>query len=281
MEKREVRIISERAKYRRYTYPAIPRWDDQLATYITGQHKHPGNPDGLTKDEMTGAVELTAKKRAKYEYLIVPEKPHHIMHMRRFDLSVDEDGKPINAKDYWDFEFFKTLDVVAPDKKSFIHGGKHIFYIEDKTAEAVEEVNSKRLEFKAMQKIMENASVESYQDISILLNHFIPNFNINVSASTALMLEHAILKACSSNPADVLKCFEKESQDILFVLKLMRYGIIARRDSSFFDGSLFLGNSPQEVVQFGRTKDGSGYYTKWTKMLNKYEKRVTPEDVNA
>jgi hypothetical protein len=281
MEKRIIRIVSDRPKYRRYTFPVIAKWDENSANYITGQHKSDENPQGLTKEEMQMAPEALPKaKRDKYEYIVRPDTAYHIKHMRAFNVSVDDSGKPVNPVDYWQLELFKLQEFVAPAKGK-VNKDKHIYYLEDKLAEDTTEINKRKQTWKATSKVMENASVESYADIATLLTYLIPNFSINVNASTSVTIEKAILAACETHPDQVMKCFEKPSQDILFVLKLQRYAIITRRESSYFDGNTFLGDSPQDVLRFAKTKEGATYYAKWTRHLAKYENRdIGKEEVN-
>lgn len=279
MEKRTVRIISERPKYRRFTFPAIARWDENTANYITGQHKTVDNIHGLTAEEMEMPIDSLPKvKREKYEYIIRPNTTYHIKHMRSFNLSVDENGKPENPVDYWQYQLFRTFPFVAENKKSFIPD-THIYYLEDKLLEDTQDITKKKQTFKAMSKIMENTSIESYTEIATLLNYYIKNFSINVNAASSVTIEKAILNACETNPEDVLKCFDKQSQEILFVLKLQRYAIITRRNSSFYDGDLHVGDTVQEVLKFAKSKEGSSYYSKWTKILAKYEKGKDSEPV--
>lgn len=277
MEKKTVRIIAKSNKYKKYTFPAMAKYDDRIANYLTGQHKTIDNPDGLTKEEMTMPYnELPAKKKKIYEFVINPDVPHHIKHMRLLDVTTDENGVPINPKDYWDLEFFKLVPQVAPDLKSFKPGGEHIFYIEDEHKEAEDLVSNKRLVYKAMDKIMTKSSVQNYKEIALLLSYYIPNYVINTSTNSALMIEKALLEACEKHPEKVLECFTKPAQEILYVLKLKDNGIISYRAGSYFDGDMFLGNEPTEVIRFSKTKEGAAFHGKWAKMLGKIEGKVDP-----
>lgn len=264
---RKIRVISRRLKYRKHTFPAIPRYDDRISNYVTGQHFIPGAKEGLTKDEIEDPNKISAAKSKKYPFVIQANYIYNIRHMQSLDLSTDESGEYINAKDKAMYDFYKLQTVVAESKSKFIPDSEHIFYLEDLELEAQEEITTVDRWYEAMSKVKTNTSLTVMYDLALFLNHYIKNFYLDPDKTPKMLLEKRIYDACKTNPDDVLRFFEDGAEETLFILKLARYGIIRRSNSAYYDGEKYLGSQISEVITLLHKKEGEEFKEKWGRLL--------------
>lgn len=267
---RIVQIVANRNKYTKFPFMAVPRWNSQLNTYETGQHIIPGVTsldDGLTVDEMTGAKPLSEEKARKFPYVINPDDQQPLVHLVKLNLSTDEQGKYIHYKDYALYNFFVNhTDAVAKSKDEYIVD-KHLFYVQDNEVEAEKRITKRKLIFKAQAKVQENVSINRLQDLALLISYNAVGYSINPNA-TMNQLEDSIMEACEKYPEEVLNCFEMGAQDQLFILKLVNKQIIDHRDTGYFDGAVFLGNTVIDVIDFARRPNNEYLLNRWTKLLS-------------
>lgn len=271
--KEEIRIVSIDKRYRKEPYPVLPIYSEQIGTYLTGQHIDPNNPEtkgNLTIKEMLGEDQISAEKKARFPYIIVPEVYVPLVHLRRFDLSKDNAGDYVNPKDVAEFELFKIQDIVAPNKHS-VQTNKHYFYIENKEQEAKLNVSRRQLRYRAESLVMNNMSDNTYKEIALLLNYKIQDFKANVAYMSETLIQEAILNACESNPEQVIQCFSDEAKDDLFIIKAEYHGCIERRGNSFFDGQQYLGDTIDEIKKFIRTEEGKRYMNRWHNQISNAE----------
>ena len=286
MREKSVRIVSIDARYRKEAYPFIPIYSNAIGTYITGQHIDPNKPEtkgNLTKAEMENPQTLTAEKKAKFPYLILPEVRVPLTHLRSFNLSVDETGAYINPKDAAEYDFYMLqTDKVAKNKDSVLEG-THYFYVENLEAEAEVRIGSRKLRFEAETLVRSKGSLAKYKEIALLLNYKLADFRVNINSSERI-LEDKILDACEKYPSDVVRCFSEEAERDLFILRAEHVGIITRKGESFFDGSQYLGDSLDAVKKFLLTESGSRYERRYQSQLAAREnepKSVSTEKSNA
>ena len=280
MSTQRVRIVSTDPRYRKEPYPAIPVYNERIGTYLTGQHIDPTNPDtfkNLTLKEMLGEEKLSDEKREKFPHVIIPEHRIPISHLRWFDISVDSKGNPINPKDVAELNFFKLQDFVA-DSKGAVKKGYHYFYIEDLIQEAVQRISKRDARYQAEKKIREEVNIKKYKEIGLLLNYVEEGFNINVNGMSEVLLQDRLLEACEEFPHSVLKCFDRESEENIFVLKVHHYGIIQKKGKSFVDGQQYLGETIDDVKKFMRSSDGQVYKRRWVNLVAKREGLYSNEE---
>lgn len=270
-KKRIVQLVANRNKYTKFAFMAVPRFDGNMNTYLTGQHIIPGvtDPeDGLTPEEMTGEKPLSVEKARKFPYVLNPDNQTPIIHLNKLDLSTNEKGQVINYKDKVLYDFFvKYSGVVAESKDKFIID-KHFFYIRDEEFEAEQRVSKRKLLYKAMNLVQENTSTRKLNDLALMLSYTIKNFSVNPNIISLSQLEDVILKACEDYPEEVIKCYEEGAEEMLFILKVKDKGIIVKRDDAFYDGQMFLGRTIADVLDFMKRPDNEGYLDKWTKLLS-------------
>jgi hypothetical protein len=279
MRKQIVRIVSIDKRYMKDPYPFVPIYSERLGTYITGQHIDPSDPstkDNLTRKEIEEPNTAAPSKLKKFPYIIQAEIRLPLSHLRSFDITVDDRGEFVNPKDAAEFKFFSIqTDKVAPSKNKVITG-EHYFYIENLEAEAQVRISNKKLRFDAEKLVREKGGLSMYRDIALMLNHKIKEFRVNLNVSEEI-LEDKILMACEEYPSEVIKCFSKESERDLFILKAESHGIITRKGNSFFDGSQYLGDTLEDVKKFISTQEGSRFEKRWSANLAKAENKSVVE----
>lgn len=275
----KVQLVSVDKRYNDTVYPSVPVLDTSINTYLTGQHIDPKDPTtfgNLTRDEMTGKVAVPAEKLAKFPYIIYPETLENgkvrtntipLRHGDTLDLSKSEDGKYINSRDGAIYEYWKHQANIAFGKDQ-INKGVTFFYVLDKEAEASKRVSLEDQIFEA-QSLIRSTNIGKYKDLALLLNHKIKNFNINVDVLTEVQIKDKLIEACKTNPTMVVSCFDKAIELDLFILKLVKNGIIVNRTGSYYDGNMFLGLSIEEVKSFASASKNQEYVTKWGRLLIK------------
>ena len=260
-----VRLIAKDGRYKKQPYPAIPVKDDAMGTYITGQHIIPGIPEtenNLTSAEMLGKKELTVKKKNKFPFVINPDNPTHMFHMKKYNLSQKSNGDYIHAQDKAHIDFFLLQKFVAPSLAEF-RKGYHYFYIEDKEKEANDSISKQDRIYKAMKFVKEHTSIRSLEDIALYLNFKIKKFNIPTKVLSKIQLEEKIMNACKTHPDFVSECFSKWAKEIMYVLKLVDYDIVSLKNGAFYDGSTFIGNTPESILAYIRDDDNRNIILKW------------------
>jgi hypothetical protein len=89
VNRREVVIMAIKEKYRKTPFTSQSVKDENIHTYLTGQHIVPGDPStegNLTVDEMTGVKMLSDAKIKRFPYVINPETSYAITHGRKLNL---------------------------------------------------------------------------------------------------------------------------------------------------------------------------------------------------
>lgn len=268
MRKQVVRIVSVDKRYMKEPYPYVPIFNERIGTYVTGQHIDPRDQrtsGNLTRLEIEDPSKIPAEKMKKFPHVIQAEIRLPLTHLRSFDISVDETGEYINKKDAAEFNFYKIQDNIASSKSKIVPG-EHLFYIEDLEDEARVRVSNRKLRYEAENLVREKGGFAKYKDIALILNYKIKDFRVNINASEAI-LEDKILEACETHPQEVVRCFDADADEDLFILKAEAQGLIARVGNSFFDGSQFLGDNLDEIKKFIRTEAGARYQRRWAQQL--------------
>jgi len=281
-----VHVISLDPRYRAFPFGAMATESGSLGTFLTGQHVDPLDDDtldGLTVDEMRGDKEITPLKRArKFHPILNPDVVLQLVHGRRFNLTIKE-GVPVNQKDYWEYKFFSNCvtyggdALIAPSKAKYVPGGNY-FYVEDKEAEAIEEIAKTDVFVDAMIFIKTQVAISQFEDIALLLNHRIDNFNIDVSVLTPNQVQQALYTAAKNHPKDIISCDPELNPKIkkeLFILKLQQHGIISYEEGvGFSDGNMFIGETLSHCV-VNLAKDSFALHIdKWGSKLNEKEKNI-------
>lgn len=278
MKKRIVEIRSIDKRYMNVSYPYRPMEDPKSNTWLTGQHIYEGHDDGLTTDEMIGKVALTPEKRKAYPYIINPLEVYPIWNRRKFDITTNEEGKPVNPKDYFEFIMYRDFSYNVAKSKRSVRPGYDLFYIHDVEEEAKATVSMEDLIYDATKYVREDCTMDRYKELALLLNYKIKNFHINVDGMTEVQVRARLYEACKKNPVEVLSCKEESSSDELFILKAVSYGIIKRMGDDFFDGGKFIGKGLKGVKTFMMYPDNQMYVGKWKSLIDDREGRTNISD---
>lgn len=276
---RIVRLISVDKRYNQRVYPSIPIKDESSNTFLTGQHVDPRDPktkDNITFAEMTHQVPISPGKMAKFPYVIFPEVKEFndlvktitfpLKHGDVFNLTTDSTGKFLNPKDKAMYDYCKfQYPVVAMSKKD-VRIGETMFYMQDLAAEAEVRVQKEDLIFEAQSKVR-GSNLDKYRELALLLNYNLKNFNINVSVLTETQVKDKLIQACKDHPQQVLNCFSAGIEQDLFILKLTDKKIITKKNGSFYDGNLFLGQTVEEVKAFMGKDENEPSVTKWGRLI--------------
>jgi hypothetical protein len=252
LEGKKVRFIAVDRKYRAEAYQAIAPLDSKLNTYITGQHIDPSDKNtkgNLTLKEITGDKDITPESRLRlFPHVINDVDPVMIIHNKEYNCEMD--GKtPANYKDYVEANFIILQPFVAMSKQ--LAKPRHKFYLEDKDADAAVFVNNSDAVYEAEKLIREQASIEDYKDLVMMLNLSVTGFNINASLLTDTRLKEILLKQASTDPNSITKAFTSEGKDILFIAKLVDAKIITYKvGNGYYDGQKFLARDIDSLVSF-------------------------------
>jgi hypothetical protein len=268
VNEREVVIMAIKEKYRKTPFTSPSVWDENIHAFLTGQHIVPGDPstdNNLTVDEMTGKKALTNEKAKKFPFVINPETAYAIIHGRRLNLNTKEDGTPVFYPDWAFYNWLKYIPEVAQSEKDIIPT-KHILYLLDKEQEAKVKIDKRKQFFKAM-KLIDSLSFAELADVALLLNYYVPGFNVNVQTLSKTMLEEKIGEACELHSEHIMKYSEDGAKEDLFYLRLYSTGIISKRENAFYDGSQYLGNTLSDLKMFINKKENDSYKSKWTRLL--------------
>ena len=276
---RIVRLQSVDKRYRATVYPSVPIKDETTNTYLTGQHIDPTNPKSqgnLTMAEMTHMVQLSAEKMAKFPFVIYPETrdPKGLVittvfplkHGDKFNIGVDATGQNLSPKDHAMYNYCRFLYPTVVMSKKDVRPGETMFYMEDLAAEAEVRVKKGDLEFEA-EMLVRSANLDKYRELALLLNYKLKGFNINIGSLTETQVKDKMIQACKDSPAEVKECFSKEVKDDLFVLRLKDKGYLTMKNGSFYDGTLFIGQTLEQVKAFMYTAGNQDTLTKWGRLL--------------
>lgn len=275
-----VQLVSVDKRYNTTVYPSVPVLDSSINAYLTGQHIDPKDPSthgNLTKDEMTGKVAIPSEKLTKFPFIIFPETIENgkvktniipLRHGDKVNIDKNEAGAYIHARDGALYDYWKQLYPKVVFSKDEVQKGVTMFYALNVEAEALKRVSLEDLIFEA-QSLIRSTNIGKYRDIALLLNHKIKNFNINVDVLTEVQIKDKLIEACKTNPTEVISCFDKAIELDLFILKLVKKGIISQRAGSYYDGQLFLGVNIEDVKSFASNTKNQEYVTKWGRLLSK------------
>ena len=275
--KRIVELIAEDNRYKDTPYPFRCIYDDSINTYLTGQHIDPRIPEtenNLTTDEMTGKATIPAEKRKRFPFVINPDGRINLQNRDKYDLTKDENGKVINAKDAAMYNLVLNHTwFISKDRASYMPR-KHYFYLKDPIAEAEVRVKKSEQSYEAEKYVREALTDEGLFDTALLLSYKVSGFHFDTKEKNVILVKDSILNLCKENPEAILETKEKGSQEDLFILKLALHGIVTRRGTDFYDGSRYLGGDLKAVKKEMKLEENTALVSKWSRLLSEIEGRV-------
>lgn len=273
---RKVRFVSMDKRYQRMPYPFTVAVSQTSGKFITGQEHI------LSEAKMRGLEKLSATDKRQLmmgndPFIIHPDNVYMLQALRTFNLSYEingpgeEDRTYLVPKDFAEYTFFMQQEKVA-DSKAKYQKNKHFFYLEDKEKEAAEELALMDMAFEAENFIRTKLTVDRYKEVILLMNYMVPKYNIDPRSMTEIQIRSEVLKACKEHPDMVLKLAKKDNEVLLFVLKLMYYKIIERRNGTdFYAGETYIGSTLDAVKLFCTSADNTQLITKWGNMIKSRE----------
>lgn len=281
--KRIVKLIAEDKRYKDTPYPYRCIFDDNINTYLTGQHIDPRDPDtfdNLTVDEMTGKEKLSAEKKMKFPFIINPLIKLNLVNGQRYDLSKDERGNDINPKDVAHINLLRKYAWFIASSYEKFRPNSDYFYIHDEVFEAQERTQKADQVYEAQKFIREDLKGDGLFDIALVLSYKINDFRFDPDNYDKILLKDKILGVCEKNPAKILECKKESFKDDIYVLKLAYHDIIKRRGTDFYDESKFIGGDLLDVQKFIKLEENTLTVSKWNRLLAQKEGRL-PKAVDA
>lgn len=269
------RLITLDPKYRKSPYPyAIPFSVTQNLP-LTGQQKI------LSVEKMTGEKQISESDRKALQMgenpvLIDPDQIYPCQHSRTYELSyrmVEKDGDKsvkefVNPRDVAEFGCFtENKDFCAGSKKEF-NKKKHIFYVEDKELEAEQDLVEFDLAYEA-EKFLREGSTSRWKDAVLLLNYEIKEYNLDPDILSDSMIKKLALEGAQKYPKVVMKLNTEDAESLLFALKLLRHGIVSKRNGAdFYQGNDYIGTTIDSVKDYINKPANASLVTKWANQLN-------------
>jgi len=278
---KKVRMISLDKRYRKHPYYFTVPISDTTGKYVTGQEVY------INEEQMLGKKELTKATRDSLEMgdqpvLINPFNQYPLTHGRTFNLSYDIDDKGVktylNPKDFAEFTFFCTKPEIATSKDVYVKE-RHCFYIEDKVREAEFSVMKEDKAFEAENFVRTNMKTGRYKDLLILLSYNVKGYSINPEKLSEIETKARVIEACRKYPEEVLKFKANDTDETLFILKLMKYMVMEKRSGTdIYYGEEFVGGSLENVRSWIHKPEHAHLVTKWGKMIQEKEGSIPVED---
>lgn len=212
----EVKIIAVSKKYQVKPFYATPPYNQSKGKYMTGQE------------------DLSATELNNCEIIIKPTDSFAIENGRKLKLEKKGD-KYIWNKDYCIYMLLLNLkEEFAPSRLEVTKG--HLFYIENKEADAVKVLSQYKLRGKASAAL---ESVTTLQDMVDMLYYFGENGK-NYSNSRA---EAYLYAKANDEPLSILNYFNdiNISKRIVVIKKSLYHGILKRAEGT---GYILHGNTP-------------------------------------
>lgn len=253
LDGKTVRFIAVEKKYARQPYPLIAPMSENMNAYVTGQHIVPGDPEtqgNLTTDEMTGKKKLTTQKANRFQFVINPDNPTQIFHMRAYDCTLDPKGSPINPKDYFQANFIFLQTWICAPSKDMVKPGKHQFYLNDKEQEAKARVFKADERYEAEKAIREECAIEDYKIMVYMFNMRIPGFYSEPGSLNDTQLKDVLLQQAEKNPKEVMYFFSDAAQPILLGARLYGEKILTKRHDGYYYDGQFLAIGTNELARY-------------------------------
>ena len=275
---RKVKIRTRDKRYIKGTqYPFTPAQCRDSGIYLTGQIINPKDSKTskfLSLDEATGKKMISEEKALLFPFVIDPFIPIPVKNNMILDLSIDDEGVPINVRDQAYYKMFLLhTDTFAKSEVSYDQVN-HKFYFVDEQAVAEESVSRKR-ELRAVLNAILDLPVARLKDIALLLNVYDSDFKVNPEHVSSLILEDKVSSCVEKKPLLLKGIFNKDNsftdkaKDDLFIAKLVQLGEIRINVRDFYYQNTYLGSSTEDVKKWMKSKGNSAVIAKWNAMVSK------------
>jgi len=297
---RSVQIVSPKKLYARtpyyYTIPvsvstrqpvtgqeSVIQWTQKRTPSANGGEQVDWVPNkDLSKLSVT---DRKALQMGENPYIINPLDTIVVQHGRKYNDSYtsfmykDDNGEDVeerreytNPRDHAELIAIQAgSESTIAKSKSLYQKSRHHFYIDDKEIEAQVELDKIELSYEAENFVRNDIGSGRFGEIVLYMQYAIPEYKIPTPGilSTTRQKE-IVLKACREYPKEVLKLKSPDSTRIIFILKLISYGVITRdHNMNFKYGDIHLGVNLDSVVQWMQNmKEHGETVSKWQRILD-------------
>jgi len=279
--KRIVKLVAVDKRYKETPYPHQCIFDDNIGTYLTGQHYDPRKPETegfLTHDEMVGKVLLSKEKATKFPFVINPLNRILFENGKKMDISKDKQGVYTNPRDVAHLKLLKEHSWYVAKSKDSVIPGKHYFYLYDEISEAENRLNKSEKVYDAEKFVREKLTDDGIFDLALVLQYRVSSFKFNENDYNKAVLKDMVIQQCSKNPEIILEADKPSYKDDVFILKLALHKIITRKGTDFYDGAEYLGGNLIELKAEIRKEARTSQVSKWNRILAEKENRIPSAD---
>ena len=232
-----IRIYGVTRKWKEKPFLSCPSFSVTKQKYITGQE------------------EMSESELQRQPLIINPEEHYPISHGDKLVLKQKSNGDYVIDRDYVLYTYYLTLPVIAKSKSEF-NKNIHYYYIDNKEAEAREEVSVGKIRAKAFEYVTKLLTLPDMRDILFYLGENPVNYTQSIA-------EGMILKRCVDNPNSIVKYFEDETRSkLVFVKKCLMHGLLTRGTNNYiYYGQVICGANEFEASAFLYDEKNSIVYT--------------------
>lgn len=164
------------------------------------------------------------------------------------NISVDEEGNPINVVDYIKWKFALGHPHVSTNEK----GSAGRYYISDPQKEEAAKVaagRNKKDAYKALILVSEDAD----KTVQVL-----KAFGVRTDGMTPAQLELALEAKVEENPTEFVRvCNDKNLEMVAFIWDAIETGVLRKSGNTFLFGDEVLGDDMEQAIRFLNTKKNS------------------------
>lgn len=238
-EYKKLKLVATSKDFHVAPFFIAPKFDEQRKALNTGQ-VWDTDPEVAKKQKENAAIVVTE------------EDSFMIKHLMELNLELEVDRVL--------FEIIKLhTDIIAPSKDKVIPG-THRYYIENKEAEAKEEISKVNVMIEAMNMI-KDMSIEQMEDFGRVCQ-------LRVRNLTKTQIEGELLKVAQRDPAFVVRMGkDKNLKQRIFLKKLLEVGKINLSNGVFKYGDEIMGTSEAHAIDWFNDPKNSKLVTELAKYL--------------
>jgi hypothetical protein len=170
------------------------------------------------------------------------------------DISLDDDGMPINPNDYVTYRWCQKHRQVADSKETMNTDGRKKFYIYDPERDLLKENNKIKLRKEADKEFIKVSSdLEKMRRVLRVLS------KINPNKLSALEVENQLYSAKDSLPSQFLKiCTDKNLDIRAEVETFVEEGVLRKIGNQFIYEEETIGEDMSDAIVYFKNKKNSG-----------------------
>lgn len=169
------------------------------------------------------------------------------------NVSIGEDGYPIEPKDYIIYVWAQTHPFVAQSKEEMVRSGKKRFYIKDPNRETKEENEKVQLKAKAMKEYVKVLDDEKSIDRVIRVMS-----NTNPAKLSKELKENKLSDLLDQDPKRFYEVATDKSLEVKdFISELISHEIVRQEGNSYFYIDERMGETLDEAVAYVKDKKNS------------------------